>query len=670
MDALSITVIAATAWWALVWIVRAATVVATFLNPLVRRRAAVRTDRPAVSVVIPVSRMEPDVDAAFASVFSQAYPRLEVLISSAEEESEVIEAGRAVARRFPDVPARYLLGNERTTLNPKISNVGPAIRAAANDLVLVKDSSAWLADGQLAELVRNLTPGTGMVCAVPIGMRPGTFYAEIGCAMTNAHAAPWLLAGSLLRLDIGLGKVMLFDRRDWERVDGMGVMASSFGDDHALAKALARVRLRTVLSGGVVRQVIGRRTLREVWDRQLRWMVIRRDESPFAFLAEPFFSAGFATLAAALAGPALGMAGWAMASATMALWLASDMLVVVAHGWGWSWRFPLACICREPMLVGLWLRTWSSRKVSWAGRRYDLRIPVAQRGTTWTATASGEIPPELPLWPPAGATASADKIIERGKSRPDRSLRNVSVATLTAFLPPAERATGAAAVICPGGGYSAITIDREGYDVARWLATMGIAGLVLKYRLPRPKMTRGETPWPLQDVTRALDMTREHAAEWHIDTRRIGAMGFSAGGHMAAYAASVDRDLAFAVLVYPVISMEPDLTHKGARVSLLGARPDVGMTERYSLDRRVTAQTAPTLLVHARDDDVVNIANSERYADALRRAGVPHDCLFHPRGGHGFGLGLPGGGTADWPSRCLLWLQSRGVLAAPGVAPR
>lgn len=372
MDDISLLGSAAAVWWALALLVRAATVAATFLQPGVRCRAAVRRDQPALSVVIPVAQTEPEMDAAFSSTYSQPYPLFEVLITAAEEESAVIDTARRVASRSSRIPTRLLLGNKRRTLNPKVSNIAPAIAVAANDLILIKDSNVRLPPGHLSEMLRNLTPGTGMVCTLTIGVQPESFAAEIECAMTNAHAAPFLLSGSLLNLDIGFGKVMLFDRRDLERAGGIGVMGSTFGDDLALAKALRRVGLHTVFSGGVVYRVMARRTLREVWDRQLRWMVIRRGGSPLAFLAEPFFSAGGAALAAALAGPTLGLAWWAPAAASLAAWLATDMLVVVGRGWGWSWRFPLACLCRELLIAGLWLRAWSAPTVSWAGGRFEV----------------------------------------------------------------------------------------------------------------------------------------------------------------------------------------------------------------------------------------------------------------------------------------------------------
>ena len=372
MNAVSAIGMAATAFWALALAVRGAAALASFIQPGMRRRAAVRADRPAVSVIVPVKNMEPELDLAFTSLFSQHYPNFEVLVTAAEENSPAIATARQAASRFPHVAARFILGNRRFTLNPKVSNLAPAIAAAAHDMILIKDANIHLADGQLKEFVSNLTPGTGMVCAIPIAVGPKTFWAEVECAMMNGHAAPLLMGASILRLDVGFGKVMLFDRRDYARVDGLATMAPTFGDDHALAKALARIGLRTVFTAGVIRQAIGARTFRDVWERQLRWMVIRREEEPLAFFAEAFFGCLFTTLAGAAGLASLGWPVLAVAVATPLVWLASETLVVAAHGWGWSWRYPIASVCREFMLVALWLRTWFSRTVQWAGQPFDI----------------------------------------------------------------------------------------------------------------------------------------------------------------------------------------------------------------------------------------------------------------------------------------------------------
>jgi glycosyltransferase involved in cell wall biosynthesis/acetyl esterase/lipase len=291
---------------------------------------------------------------------------------------------------------------------------------------------------------------------------------------------------------------------------------------------------------------------------------------------------------------------------------------------------------------------------------------VAQLGSRWTVTETGEVPLEVPLWPDLALSAGpAEALVERGRYRPDRSLQNVTVPTLTLYRPPPDRANGSTVAICPGGGYAALSIDKEGHDVARWFAARGVTGLVLKYRLPRVDSTGTDTPWPLQDIMQAVRLAREHADEWGIDPRRLGVMGFSAGGHMAAAASSMDRELAFAVLVYPVISMAPELTHKGSRLRLIGARPAPGLAERYSYERHADARTCPTLLVHARDDDVAKVGNSLVYAEALSGAGVAHELLLYEKAGHGFGLGLKAGVSPPWSERCLAWLSAASIMPEP-----
>jgi ceramide glucosyltransferase len=372
MNAVLAIGVAATAFWALALTVRVAAALAAFIQPGIRRRAAARADRPAVSVVVPVKNMEPELDLAFASLFAQRYPDFEVLITAAEQDSPAITTARQAASLSPHIAARFILGNRQFTLNPKVSNLAPAIAAAAHDLILIKDANIHLAEGQLGEFVSNLTPGTGMVCAIPIAVGPKTFWAEVECAMMNGHAAPLLMGASILRLDVGFGKVMLFDRRDYERVDGLAIMAPTFGDDHALAKALARIGRRTVFTAGVIRQAMGARTFRDVWERQLRWMVIRREEEPLVFFGEAFFGCLFTTLAGAAGFASLGLPALPVAVATPLALLTGETLVVAAKGWSWSWRYPVASLCREFMLIALWIRAWFSRKVRWAGQPFDV----------------------------------------------------------------------------------------------------------------------------------------------------------------------------------------------------------------------------------------------------------------------------------------------------------
>ena len=248
--------------------------------------------------------------------------------------------------------------------------------------------------------------------------------------------------------------------------------------------------------------------------------------------------------------------------------------------------------------------------------------------------------------------------------------------TLTVYLPPKEKATGAAVVICPGGGYGGEAMDLEGYDVARRFVSYGVAGIVLKYRLPTPEMSRAETPWPIQDGLQAIRLVRDHAGAWGIDPHRVGIMGFSAGGHLASSVAThfdvgdskaagrVARQSSrpdFLVLGYPVITMRPPVVNEGSRNNLLGVPADPVLVTRYSNDEQVTARTPPTFLVQA-EDDPVSVQNSVLFAEALKRAHVSYEFLRLKTGGHGFGLGVHGGEPAAWPDRCAAWLKASGFL--------
>jgi acetyl esterase/lipase len=271
------------------------------------------------------------------------------------------------------------------------------------------------------------------------------------------------------------------------------------------------------------------------------------------------------------------------------------------------------------------------------------------------------------LWPDLKSDPGLgeEQVKDRSKTdKPDRSFTNVSKPTLTAVLP--DKPTGAAVIICPGGGYGSLAYDKEGTDVAAWLAANGIAGLILKYRLPRGAPGDAE-PLPLQDVRQAMRIAKIKSAVWHVDATRIGIMGFSAGGHLASTLAThfTDADRpAFAVLVYPVITFIGPNAHGGSRDNLLGKNADAALLERYCNERLVTAKTPPTFLVHAADDGV-KIANSELFSEALAKAGVAHEFMRLEKGGHGFGLGIRGGEPAAWPAHCLAWLSAQKFLASP-----
>jgi acetyl esterase/lipase len=231
---------------------------------------------------------------------------------------------------------------------------------------------------------------------------------------------------------------------------------------------------------------------------------------------------------------------------------------------------------------------------------------------------------------------------------------------ITLYLPVADKATGAAVVICPGGGYGNLSMDKEGSHIAAWLNERGIAGFVLKYRLG----PRYHHPAPLDDVQRALRYVREHADELRIKPDRVGVWGFSAGGHLAAtagthFTAGTRPD--FLILAYPVITFEPPYAHQGSRRNLLGPEPDPKLVHSLSNETQVTAETPPTFLFHTTGDKGVPPENSVMFYMALRKAGVPAEMHIYERGNHGVGLAPADPVLATWLGRLEDWLKLRGL---------
>jgi acetyl esterase/lipase len=248
--------------------------------------------------------------------------------------------------------------------------------------------------------------------------------------------------------------------------------------------------------------------------------------------------------------------------------------------------------------------------------------------------------------------------------------------SLTIYLPEKEKATGAAVVIFPGGGYGHLAMDHEGHQIAQWLNSIGVAGFIVKYRHRNSGAGYGH-PAPIQDAQRAIKMVRSRAKEWGVDPGRIGIIGFSAGGHLASSAGThfntrysepideIDRSSCrpdFMILMYPVISFTEWYTHKGSMANLLGRNPDEDLMESFSNEKQVTSETPPTFLVHADDDKVVPPENSIAFYLALRKAGVPAEMHIYEKGGHGFGPGIGKGACSSWMARCADWMKGRGLL--------
>jgi acetyl esterase/lipase len=249
-------------------------------------------------------------------------------------------------------------------------------------------------------------------------------------------------------------------------------------------------------------------------------------------------------------------------------------------------------------------------------------------------------------------------------------ITGVSIPTITPYLPEKGKATGTAIIVFPGGGYAGLASNHEGRAIAEQFNKVGVTAFVLKYRLPNDSIMVDKTIGPLQDAQRAIQLVREHAAEWGIDPHKIGIIGFSAGGHLAStllthYSKAVidnknNTNLRpdFGMLIYPVITFGP-YAHVGSRENLIGKNPSQQLLDLYSNEKQITADTPPTFLVHATDDDVVPVQNSLMFYEALLKNKVKAEIHIFEEGGHGFGMENPKN-PEHWFDWAANWLKENG----------
>ncbi len=251
----------------------------------------------------------------------------------------------------------------------------------------------------------------------------------------------------------------------------------------------------------------------------------------------------------------------------------------------------------------------------------------------------------------------------------------VNTPTLEIHLPQQSKATGAAVLIIPGGGYRLVSYTNEGTDIAAEFNNMGVAAFILKYRLPSDDIMEDKRLGPVQDAQRAMILIREGAAKWHIDPSKVGVIGFSAGGHLASTLGThfnksfvtnpknISLRPDFMILVYPVINLSDSLMHKGSRDNLLGMQPDKEQIDYFSNDKQVNATTPPTMLIHASDDKAVKVGNSLRFYEALVHNNVSAEMHIYPGGGHGFGI-RPNRAPDHWTDRVAHWLKTLKFIPA------
>ncbi|TIT75502.1 MAG: ceramide glucosyltransferase [Mesorhizobium sp.] len=330
-------------------------------------------NQPPVSIVVPSRGVEPFTGETLDRAFSLDWPRYELIFCVAHANDPVVGLINAAIARFPKVPARLLVGDDRISANPKLNNCVKGWQVARHDWVILADSNVLMPKDYVQHLMAAWRPDTGLVCSTPVGSRPAGFWAEVECAFLNTLQARWQYAGEALGLGFAQGKSMLWNKPMLDAHGGIQALAAEIAEDAAATKLVSGLGLRVNLVASPFEQPLGQRTLAEIWSRQARWARLRRVTFPLFFAPEiltgmvvPLI---FALIAAAGAGASLPTT----ALCVLAIAYVPECLLAWSKGWYLSPRSVTAMIVRDAMLPTIWARGWLGGVVEWRGNAMTIR---------------------------------------------------------------------------------------------------------------------------------------------------------------------------------------------------------------------------------------------------------------------------------------------------------
>ncbi len=324
-------------------------------------------DAASVTIVQPLCSVEAFSRETLRSIFALDYPSYEIIFCLASADDPIAPLVRGAIEANPRRPARLLIGDDRVSANPKLNNVVKGWKAARYDWVIIADSNVLMPSDYIQRLLARWRPDTGIVCAPPIGSRPETFAAEIECAFLNTYQARWQYAGESSGYGFAQGKTMLWRRETLEVGGGIEALGVEIAEDAAATKLVRAQGLNAHLVDRPFQQPLGRRRLRDVWSRQLRWARLRRATFPLFFAPEILTTGLLTFAAAAVAAPEFGLSVASSVALMAAFWYGSEAALAFAAGWPLSWRSPLAWVVRDLLLPALWAGGWTGRNVVWRG---------------------------------------------------------------------------------------------------------------------------------------------------------------------------------------------------------------------------------------------------------------------------------------------------------------
>lgn len=352
---------------ALALLLAQAVTVGLYIGRLRPRASAVGPmGQPRITLMRPVCGLDPQDAETLGSSFQQAYPDYEIIFCAPSDDDPAVPLVRRLIAAHPQVPARLMTGQTRITGNPKLDNLWKGWPAARGDYVCMADSNLLLPPDYLATLMATWTPGTGLVSSPAWGARPANFAASLECAFLNGNQARLQFAADSLGQGFAQGKTLFWNRRMLDGAGGLRALGGWLAEDVAATRLVRGLGLKVRLAPLPFAQPIGRRSLRQVWDRQLRWSRVRRDGFPLIFATE-FANGPLAATAVLAAGLSLTGLSWALLPLFLAMWYGSEVLLIRRAGWPAGARDLAALPVRDALLPLLWLATFLRRDITWRG---------------------------------------------------------------------------------------------------------------------------------------------------------------------------------------------------------------------------------------------------------------------------------------------------------------
>ncbi len=325
-----------------------------------------------MSIVCPLCGVEPFIEATLASAFALEHPEYELLFCVENPDDPVIPTVRRFMEGHPATPARLLIGEDRVSGNPKLNNCVKGWASAQHEWIVLVDSNVLMPPDYLEQLLSRWRPATGLVCSTPLGTRAEGFWATVECAILNSHQARWQYAGEGLGLGFAQGKSMLWRRSFLEAHGGIRALGAEVAEDAAATKLVRRAGRRVHLVNSPFEQPIGRRRATQVWQRQLRWARLRRITFPLFYAPEPMTGLPLPLLLCILGCLALGVNPLLAAMALAIIWYGSEAVFCRSKCWPLTWMMVVAFPVRDAMMLGVWLRGWTTGSTVWRGNALPL----------------------------------------------------------------------------------------------------------------------------------------------------------------------------------------------------------------------------------------------------------------------------------------------------------